>query len=163
MKKVLCLVFLACMFEILDNAVVPFISINTYYPSLLFLFIICYSIVNGTKEALIIGVLTGILQDVYFANGIGINALTNMLMCLIAAYIGQMIFKHKSFVPIITCFSLSIFKGIMVFVLMYFIGQKIYLRTVFFSSVYNMFLAFFMYKFVFRLSGVGFMRRQWRF
>ncbi|KYH34479.1 rod shape-determining protein MreD [Clostridium tepidiprofundi DSM 19306] len=163
MKKVLWLVFLACLFQIIDNALMPFISIRTYYPSLLFLFIICYSIVNGTKEALIIGVFTGMLQDVYFANGIGINALTNMLACIIAAQIGQRIFRHKSFVPVITCFCLSIFKGIGIFLLLHILGQKVYLRTVFFDSVYNGILAFFMYKFVFRLSNIDFMRKRWGF
>jgi rod shape-determining protein MreD len=163
MKKIICLVFLSCFLIVLDNAFVPYISIGKYYPSLLFVFIICYSIINGRKEALILGVLTGLLQDAFFINGIGTNALTNMLMCLVAAYVGKSIFRHKSFVPILTCLALSLFKGIMIFVIFYILGQTADIKTFFFSSLYNMVIAVFMYKLVYKLCKLEFMKREWTF
>ncbi len=65
------------------------------YPSLLFTFAVLYALMSGYWEAVFIGVLSGFLQDVYFVNVFGVNMLVNMLVCLIAAYIGESVFKHK--------------------------------------------------------------------
>ena len=48
------------------------------YPSLLFIFAIAYSIISGKKEAIFIGIVSGILQDIFFVKGFGINLLLNI-------------------------------------------------------------------------------------
>ena len=40
-------------------------------------------------EAVILGIFTGALQDIYLFNGFGINMFTNMLTCYISAQIGK--------------------------------------------------------------------------
>ena len=54
---------------ILDNSLVPFFSIKGAYPRLLFVFAITYSIINGKEKAIFIGVVSGILQDIFFFHG----------------------------------------------------------------------------------------------
>ena len=96
MKKILTVFLLTIILLILDNSVVPFLGIIGIYPSLLFVFIICYSIINDSWEGLWIGVVAGSLQDIYFANVFGVNALTNMIICVLAGQIGVNILKEKS-------------------------------------------------------------------
>ncbi|MBU3145578.1 rod shape-determining protein MreD [Clostridium sp. CF012] len=163
MKRVLTLVFLSILFLILDNTLMPLLKINGAYPSLIFTFALCYSIVSSQKDAVIIGVFTGALQDLYFLNGFGINTLTNMLMCLVAAEIGKSIFIEKALLPIVSSFVLSVVKGLMVFAIMFLIKQYTQMYTVLYHGIYNLVVSIFMYKFVYRLSQKEYMKKEWRF
>lgn len=58
---------------ILDNSLIPFFSIKGAYPSLLFTFAIAYSLVNKKERAVFMGVVSGILQDIFFFNGFGVK------------------------------------------------------------------------------------------
>ena len=163
MKKILTIVFLCVLFLILDNTLMPLLKINGAYPSLLFTFALCYSIVSDPKDAVVIGVVTGALQDVYFFNGFGVNMLSNMLMCIIATNIGKNLFVEKSFLPIISCFVLSIVKGLIVFCLLLSVKQYTNLGVIFYSGVYNLIVSIFMYKFTYKLSQNEYMKTEWKF
>ncbi|MGY0372639.1 rod shape-determining protein MreD [Clostridium sp. JNZ J1-5] len=163
MKKILTILILSVLFLILDNTLMPFIAIKGVYPSLLFVFAICYSIINESWSAIFIAVLTGLLQDIYLINGLGINMLLNMLICLIAAKVGKTIFKDKVIIPVIACFLLSILKGVLMFIILYVVGQRINIRVILYSGIYNMICSIFMYKMVYKLCQKSFMVKNWRF
>ncbi|WP_291632465.1 rod shape-determining protein MreD [Clostridium sp.] len=163
MKRVLTVVFLCILFLILDNTLMPLIKVNGAYPSLLFTFALCYSIVSSPKDAVIIGVFTGALQDVYFLNAFGINMLSNMLMCVVAAMIGKSIFIEKSFLPIVASFVLSLVKGILVFSILFLIKQYTHLDAILYHGIYNLIVSIFMYRFTYNLSQKQHMMKEWKF
>lgn len=163
MKKTVTLVLLSILFCILDNSLMPFLQIKGYYPSLLFVFIICYSIISDTWSGLILGIFCGFLQDIYFCNSLGINMLVNMLMCLLANKVGKNIFKDKFIVPVLSNFFISILKGFLIFVILYILKQRIPIEFVLYTSVYNGIVALFMYKKVYKLCQKDFMIKNWRF
>lgn len=163
MKKILVLSVLSIILFILDNVLMPFFAIKTFYPSLLFIFIICYSIVNGKWEGLWLGVFVGLLQDVYFSQGFGINAFTNMIICVTAGVVGDNIFKEKRLIPVISCFLLALFKGILVFALLYLYGIYVNMSKVFFISIYDMVLCIFMYRPIYKLCNKEYMQIKWKF
>jgi len=163
MKRILTVAFLCILFLILDNTLMPLLKINGVYPSLIFIFALCYSIVSSPKDAVIIGVFSGALQDVYFLNGFGINMLSNMLMCVVAAKIGKSIFIEKSFLPVVSSFVLSIVKGLIVFAILFLIKQYTHIETIVYSGIYNLIVSIFMYKFTYKLSQKEYMKKEWRF
>lgn len=163
MKKVLILILLCVLFFILDNTLIPFFAIRGYFPSLLLTFCILYSIINGSWEGIWLGVFSGILQDLYFFHGFGINAFTNMLVCAAAGYIGIGIFKEKALIPIFSSLGLSLFKGILVFSILFINKINIPFNNILFNSLYNMILAILLYKWVYRLCQKEFMQRKWSF
>jgi len=163
MKKVILLVSLTFGFFLIDNTLMPFISIKGYYPSLLFIFCICYSIVNGSWEGMWIGILAGILQDIFFANAFGINCLTTMLMCVLAGMVGKNLFKEKIFIPIVTIFLLTILRGFFIFALLYAVGQYSSLKGILYTALYTIIISMVMYKWVYNLCQKKFMERKWRF
>lgn len=163
MKRILILVFLCILFLILDNTLMPLLKISGAYPSLLFTFALCYSIVSSPKDAVIIGIFSGALQDVYFLNGFGINMLCNMLMCVIASQIGESIFTEKSFLPIVSAFVLSIVKGLIVFCILFLIKQYTDMWTILYHGIYNLVISIFMYKLAYKLSQKEYMKKEWRF
>ena len=162
MKKIV-LVLLCVFFMILDDTLMPFFAIRTFYPSMLLVFILCYSIVNGKWEGLFLGIFSGILQDIYFFNGFGINAFVNMLVCILAGILGERLFKERSFIPVISIFFISLIKISLVFILLFIVGQRTNPEMIFYNSIYGMFLGIFVYKRVYRLSQRPFMKREWKF
>lgn len=163
MRKVLTLFFICVLFFILDNTLVPFFAIKGYFPSLLLAFCLLYSIFNGSVEGLWLGVFSGMLQDLYFFHGFGINGFTNMLVSAAAGFIGAAIFKEKALIPIMSSLGLSLIKGILVFSILYINNQYMPFSKIIFNSVYNMIIAILMYKWVYRLCQKEYMQRKWSF
>ncbi|WP_026884841.1 rod shape-determining protein MreD [Clostridium akagii] len=163
MKKVVILTILIFALEVLDNSMVPFFSVYGYYPSLLFLFVISYSIINDRWSALKVGLISGALQDLFFINGFGVNMLVNMLLCVLAGEIGRNLFKEKRLIPILTILGLTFFKGILVYIILYFIGIKVMLYSSVFVAIYSFVLAIFVYKPIYRLCQKPYMIKKWKF
>jgi len=163
MKKVLILFSLSVLFFMLDNVLMPFLAIKAIYPSLLLVFILCYSIVNGAWEGLWLGVFCGLLQDAYFTNAFGLNALVNMIVCILAGVIGNNIFKEKKLIPVISGFMLSFLKGVLLLLILYLDGVYIDVKNIFFISLYNAIVGFIMYKKVYRFCQKEYMQIRWKF
>ncbi|MBC2580623.1 rod shape-determining protein MreD [Clostridium sp. DJ247] len=163
MKKILVLILFLILFFIIDNALMPYFSIRGIYPSLLFIFVICYSIINGKWEGLWLGAFSGLLQDIYFTNGLGINALVNMIVCILAGAIGDGIFKEKSLIPVMSCLGLSLLKGVFLIVILYISNIYVNVQDIFFIGVYNMIISIVMYKKVYKLCNKQYMQKRWKF
>ena len=162
MKKWI-LILISLVLLILDNSFMPFLAIKGAYPSLLFIFAIAYSIIFGKKEAVIIGVISGLMQDIYFFGGFGINALVNMLICLLAAFIGENIYRDKRLVPTIATIFLYILKVFAVLAILKIVGKSIDLKVGIYSSIYSSIIMFLGYNFVLRLYDKNFENESWRF
>ncbi|GAA0747556.1 rod shape-determining protein MreD [Clostridium oceanicum] len=163
MKKSAILGAVILLLSILDNSLIPFISIKGVYPSLIFVFVLSYSIINNKWEALWIGMFSGVIQDIYFTNVFGVNALFNMLICVLASEIGSNIIKRKVFIPFISCIILSILKGIGVFITFYAMGVYMDYKLIFFTSIYNAVLILIIYNIVYRICTTKSIKRKWKF
>lgn len=163
MKKILTIVFLCVLLMVLDNTLVPFFAIRGFYPNLLFIFCIFYSIINGSWEGIWIGIFSGILQDLYFINGFGINAFTNMLLCALAGFIGTSIFKEKSIIPIVSSFFLTLAKGVLVFSILFIAKIHTFFDDIIYNSLYSAAVSVFMYKWVYKLCQKEYMQKKWSF
>ena len=101
MKRIYLIIILILLL-IIDNTILPSYFIGGVYPSFLFVFAMAYSIIRGKKEAVFIGIASGLLQDLFFFSGFGINLFLNTLLCLLCSKIGEGIFKENRIVPILT-------------------------------------------------------------
>jgi len=150
---------------VLDNSSMPFFSIHGAYPSTLFTFAIIYALLKDKKEAVFIGVVSGMLQDIYFFQGFGINSLINLFLCLLASTIGDSIVKNKRLVPTISIFIITIIKYVLIFVIFYLIDIKVDFDIMKFliSALENAILLFFFYKVVSKKIENNNLNQQWRF
>ncbi|MBY0755829.1 rod shape-determining protein MreD [Clostridium sardiniense] len=162
MKKLI-VVLISILLLVIDNSVMPFLSIYGGFPSLLFTFAVLYSLINGVEDAVFIGVVSGILQDIYFANGVGINAIVNMFICILAAYIGNGVFKKRKLVPVATVFGATIVKHLVVLAILYFLNYKVNLNNILIVAIYNSVIAFIVYKYVLMFSNTEDVNNKWRF
>ena len=161
MKKWI-LILISIGLLILDNSLMPFLAIKGAFPSLLFMFAIAYSIIKGKKEAIFIGVLAGILQDIFFYNMFGVNALSNMLLCYLAAIIGENIYKNRKLIPVITGLVASLLKVLLIYVIFRFSKQYLNISIALFSTIYNTVVMFIFYNLVFKLCDNEYSINSWR-
>ncbi|WP_160687267.1 rod shape-determining protein MreD [Clostridium sp. C2-6-12] len=157
------IVLVSIVLLILDNSLMPFFSINGACPSLLFVAAIAYSMINGKEKAVFAGVVSGILQDIFFFNGFGVNSLLNLLLCLLAAKIGAGIVKNKRLIPVISAFMLTLIKFMGVFIIFYIVNVKIQLSKSVIMAVYNSVIMFFAYRVVMNIYDDEYSKRRWRF
>lgn len=162
MKK-LVMFLISVILLIIDNTFMPFIGIRGVYPSLLFVFAIAYSIINGTKEGIFIGVISGLLQDIFFFQGFGVNALVNMLCCSLAGSIGEGIWRKKKLIPVGTIFLTTILKTLGVFIILYILKINVSLLKGVFVGLYNSIFMFLMYGLIYKFSNKEFSKVNWRF
>lgn len=158
MRKTI-VILISIFLLVLDNSFFPFLAIKGVYPSALFVFAIAYSIVNGKEVGVFIGVVSGILQDIYFFNGFGVNCLINMLLCFLAGVIGESIWRNKKLVPVITIFFTSILKVISIAIILFVLGVKINLLNNSYTAIYNSVLMFLFYKLIYNICNKDF---EWK-
>lgn len=162
MKRII-VIAISLFLLILENTILPSYSIMQGYPSILFVFAIAFSIINGKEDAMFIGIVSGLLQDLFFINGFGINLLVNFLLCLLAAKIGEGIFKNNRIIPVITCLIISILKIIMIAILFILFDKKINLNIAVMSALLNTIVMVIGYKFVLTTSKKYWKKDEWRF
>lgn len=162
MKKFI-LIAISLGLLILDNTILPYYSINGAFPSLLFVFAIAFSIINGKWDAIFIGVVSGFFQDVFFFQGFGVNMLVNMLLCLLAAQIGEGILKRNRIIPVIACFVISMLKVLAVILLFKLFGQNIKVGVALLSAFLNMITMLISYKIILTTCEKYKSKKSWRF
>lgn len=162
MKRII-IIAISLFLLILENTILPSYSIMQGYPSILFVFAIAFSIVNGKEDAMFIGIVSGLLQDLFFINGFGINLLVNFLLCLLAAKIGEGIFKNNRIIPVISCLILSMLKIVMIAILFIPFEKKINLNMAVMSALLNTIVMVIGYKFVLTTSKKYWKKDEWRF
>ncbi|WBW95865.1 rod shape-determining protein MreD [Oceanirhabdus sp. W0125-5] len=163
MKKYVMLFFISILLLVVDNTLMPFISIRGVYPSMLFIFFISYSFYADINEVIFIGCVSGLLQDIFFIDVIGVNALINLLLCLSVAYVGKNFIKSKILVPIIMVLCASLIKGILLIGVLKIYGINLFLRDVIYISIYNFFIAAILEKIIFKFYNLELIKSNWRF
>lgn len=162
MKRVV-LFFIGIVLLVIDNSILPLFSVVGSWGSLLFTFAICYSIITGPWEALWIGVYFGILQDIFFGTGFGINCLLNMFICLGAAKLGETIFKHRKTVPVMIVLGATVVKYIFVYAILYLFNVRIYVENIIVMTLMNTLFGFIFYKKIYNFTEKDFMKIPWKF
>lgn len=156
-------IIISLVLLILDTSFTPFFSIKGIYPSLLFTFAVGYSIINGKKEGVLIGILTGMLQDIFFFQGFGINALINMWICLLAGFVGGGIWREKKVIPLISVFVASILKYIGMYLIMSVFDIKIDIIDGIYYGLYNSVIMILIYGKLYRACSNNEKEFSWRF
>ena len=141
MEKLI-LILVSIGLAILDNSIIPFFSIRGGYPSLLFTFAIAYSLVNKREKSVFIGVVSGVIQDIFFFNGFGVNCFLNLLLCFLASLIGEGMIKNKRMVPVVSMFVITMLKYIGVFAVFYILNIKLDLSKSVYMALYNAMVMF---------------------
>lgn len=160
---IITLILVSLFLFLLDLTVIPFFTIYGGYASLLFVFLSIYVISDDYDYAVILGVLSGFLQEIYTPYGFGLNILLNTIIFIIFVRIGKNIKREKKFINILV---ISIGQGIkyLFIFLMYEVFRISSDYTVIIPIIlYSFILSFIIYNLVDKFKRIPFIKREWEF
>ena len=144
MKKIVTYIFLIILL-VLQSSLCKNIEVLHIMPNLILVFVVCYSMYSEPVMATILGVVSGILMDVFQAQNMGFNSIVIMyialsLSCMTSGYIRSNIWTVIVFVVL----STIVYEGLYTFLTLFLFGRMSIFQLfadILIESVYNIVIA----------------------
>jgi len=120
---------------ILQSTILGHLRIAGILPNTALIIIVTVSIIYGRKEGMIAGVVSGLLQDIFFSKAIGINILIYLSIGYIIGGVENKVFKDNYITPLLFIFFATIYYHSIYFIFMHFLKQSISYFSVFRSII----------------------------
>ena len=88
---------------ILQTTLLQYIEIRGILPNTAVILIVSYALLRGSTGGVIVGLCCGLLQDIFFGNGIGYYALLGVLTGYFAGRSHKNFYRENYIFPIIIC------------------------------------------------------------
>lgn len=139
---------------IIESTIFRFLEIRHVQPNLAIAVTVAYAILRGSIGGAVMGMLTGLLQDVFFGSSIGYYALIYMTTGYICGMPGDTFFKDNFFLPLIFCFLSTLLNGLFIYVTGFLIYGKFdfgffFANIILPETVYTLVFSFFIYRLLF--------------
>lgn len=136
---------------LLQSTIFQYFRIAGILPNTALVIIVIISILNGRKKGITAGIITGLLQDLFFSRAIGVNTLIYMLIGYIIGGFEKKLFKDNLLTPIFLITVSTFFYHSVYFLLMYFLNQPfnflfVLRKIALIEAIYNLFIGIFIYK-----------------
>jgi rod shape-determining protein MreD len=167
-KKYTLFFLISIFLVILQQAVFSRISIFGAAFDVVFVYIVCFSIVRDNIEGLIIALFTGIIRDCFFPAAFGINTVVFIITAFSIGYLEKRIYKDTIIVPVIFTFFATITKGLLYFSYFYIISYKFdFIKNVIYivvlESIINCIISIYIYKLILKVYSMGIFKNEWKF
>ena len=144
MKKIVTYIFLIILL-VLQSSLCKNIEVLHIMPNLILVFVVCYSMYSEPVMATILGIVSGILMDVFQAQNMGFNSIVIMyialsLSCMTSGYIRSNIWTVIVFVAL----STIVYEGLYTFLTLFLFGRMSIFQLfadILIESVYNIVIA----------------------
>lgn len=118
--KVLVIAGILLVNSITQSSLFPFIKVAGVAPDTLMIITISFALQTGSITGAIVGFSGGLIQDIMFADVVGVNAVIYMLIGFLAGLIYDRVFIDKIFFPILFVFMGTMVKGVLKLVYLFF-------------------------------------------
>lgn len=136
---------------IFQSTVLPYFSIFGVLPNTSLIIIVVISLLKGRKTGSVVGLLTGLLQDIIFSPVIGVNAFIYFFIGYLVGMAENKLSKDNLLIPFIMTIGATIGYHLFYYLFMFFLGHSINF-SIFFRSIvifeifYNSLLSILFYK-----------------
>lgn len=142
---------------ILQSTIFRYIEIFGVAPNTAIIIITSFAILRYEVEGAIIGFFAGLLQDIFFANVIGINALLYMLIGYICGKPVKGFYRENYLLPLLLVGGSTFFYNLSYYILNFFFRGRLdfwyYLRAIIIPEVfYNIILSLPIYGAVYAIN-----------
>lgn len=152
----------------LQQAIFSRLSLFNVTIDIVFIYIICFSLIRDEVESVSIALFTGILRDSFFPGVFGVNTVLFLIAAYIASLVQKRIYKDAIIIPMLLTLIFTALKSVLYFAFFYIIGIKydfrehvVYVLSL--ESVYNSLFSILMYNIVKRVGRTSVMHKDWRF
>lgn len=134
---------------ILQSTLLQVIEISGIVPNTSLILVIIFGLLEGKKTGSIVGLLAGIIQDIFFGGVIGVNAFIYSALGWWVGLLDNKVFKDNLFLPFITVAVSTFIYHILYYLFMIFLSidvsftvmiKDILLKDVVYSSVVSIFI-----------------------
>ncbi len=133
-KKWMLTIFTIIIFYILQTTLFQQIMLAHVVPNLLIIITVSTGYLSGRRDALITGLLCGLLSDCIFGSLIGVHALIYMLVGYLSGYTHNTYSDNDILLPIVYIGVLDILYGFMYYIFEFLLRGRLsfllYLRTI---------------------------------
>ncbi|MEW5920066.1 MAG: rod shape-determining protein MreD [Bacillota bacterium] len=157
------MVFLLSLFILVIEG--SFLSVffnRTNMPDLLLIMVTCLAFLWGERKGVGLGLLTGLLQDLFFGPALGFFALAKMVVAYLVGLTAREVYKDQLAGPMLVVFMATFMHEFIIFFLRLLFwgsgGDFFYLLDEFFlpKAVYHLLLAIPFYPLLYRANQRGF-------
>lgn len=139
------------VFWLLQEVLVPFITIKTASPDLLLLIVAVVGFIEGPVTGGTVGLVAGLLEDLVIPGSVGLNLLIKTLVGFLAGKVERTVFGSSSLMPLIGFFVVSFSAQLMYVFAAFLFGDLIEVATAFKavmipSAVYTAFFGLILFK-----------------
>lgn len=164
----LIIIFLAVILLVLEGSFFALVFLRGIKPDLLLIVIVCLSFLWGEKKGMILGIITGLLQDIFFGPAIGFFALAKMLSAYFSGLISREIYKDQIIGPMLAVFFATIMHESILYMLvsLYWgaeMGFFVAVESIFlFRAFYHFALTLFLYPIIYKADRANFFNPSYR-
>lgn len=157
------ILFTAVFLLLIDQTVLPFLSVFDSYGSILFSFFGLFAMMTDYEDAITLAVIAGVLQDLFFPYAFGLNTLTNLFLYLGLSRIGLSLKEGKKTIPILFVTLAQGIKTLVMLVILFLFGIRGNILSIIVTPAYTMILCILIYKIVVAYSRIPIVKKEWRF
>jgi len=148
---------------LLDQTLLPFLSVYESSGSLLFTFMGLFMLMTDEEDALYVGLITGLMQDLFFPYVFGLNTLLNVLLFLILSKIGLTLKEGKKTMPILSVSIAQGIKTLIIILVLWIFGIKGNYFAIIIMPLYTAALSIILYRPSVSYSRIPIVKKEWRF
>ena len=153
----------ATLLLLVDQTILPFLSVYDSFGSILFTFFGLFVMRSDFDDAILIAVITGVLQDLFFPYAFGLNTLVNLFLYLGLAKIGLTLKEGRKTIPVLFVTLAQGIKTLIILIILFIFGIRGNYISVIITPVYTLILAMIIYKIVVSYSRIPVVKKEWRF
>lgn len=136
---------------IFQTTVLQHFSIMGIIPNTTLIIVVIFALLRGKYEGAFTGLVAGLLQDIFFAKALGINALIYFAIGYLVGLLDDKVFKDNLVLPVLTVLVSTFAYHIMYYLFMMFLSRDVSLTIVMknilsIELIYNSILTLFIYK-----------------
>lgn len=153
---------------VLQQALFSRIEIVNCSFDIVYVFIICFALVNGGIDSIVFALFCGLIRDSFFPYVFGINTILYILSAYLITQIHRRIFRDALIIPITVTFVFTLFKGLLYYAYLYISSIKFDFiekatNVILLEALYNAIISIIIYKIVKKVSRFKIMQREWKF
>lgn len=167
-KKFPLLFLISILFIIFQQAFLWRLGVFGVVPDIVFVYIVCFSLIRNEVESIAVAVFTGIVRDSFFPGVFGINTIVYIVIAYLVGLLQKRIYKDSFIVPIFINFGAAYLKGLINFAFFYLLSYKydfnnFLFQTNIIDSLYSSLLSIIIYRIIIKYNDSKLLRQDWKF
>lgn len=115
---------------IFQSTLLQYFDIGGVVPNTTLIMVVIVSLLRGKYQGAAVGLVAGLMQDIFFSTTIGINALIYLLIGYVVGLLDDKVFKESSFLPLVTIILSTITYNAMYYLFMMFSSVDVSVTSV---------------------------------